>query len=61
MHAELAMRPLDAPGLLREIFVIRRNDRSLSIAAQTMLEFLMVRKPGISARANKGTGALRGC
>lgn len=48
-HAGLATRPLRAPGLLREIFVIRRSERSLSIAAQAMLEFLMSRKPGVSA------------
>jgi len=44
-HPELATRPLHAPGLKREIFVIRRSDRSLSIAAQALLDFLMARKP----------------
>jgi DNA-binding transcriptional LysR family regulator len=42
---QLAIRPLNAPGLRREIFVIRRSDRSLSIAAQALLEFLVARKP----------------
>jgi LysR family transcriptional regulator, carnitine catabolism transcriptional activator len=42
---QLAIRPLNAPGLRREIFVIRRSDRSLSIAAQALLEFLIARKP----------------
>lgn len=44
-HPELATRPLHAPGLKREIFVIRRSDRSLSLAAQALLEFLVARKP----------------
>ncbi|MEO8134565.1 MAG: LysR family transcriptional regulator [Betaproteobacteria bacterium] len=49
VHADLATRPLHAPGLQREIYVIRRSDRSLSIAAQAMLDFLMERKPRIRA------------
>jgi len=44
-HPELVIRPLNAPGLRREVFVIRRSDRSLSIAAQALLEFLLARKP----------------
>jgi LysR family carnitine catabolism transcriptional activator len=44
-HPELATRPLDAPGLKRELFVIRRSDRGLSIAAQALLDFLVARKP----------------
>ena len=46
-NTELAIRPLRAPGLVREVFVIRRSDRSLSIAAQTMLEFMMKRVPKV--------------
>jgi LysR family carnitine catabolism transcriptional activator len=42
---ELVTRPLDAPGLRRQIFVIFRSDRSLSIAAQGLLEFLLKHKP----------------
>ena len=49
-HPDLATRPLNAPGLKREIFVIRRRDRSLSRAAQALLEFLLARKPGAAAR-----------
>jgi LysR family carnitine catabolism transcriptional activator len=44
-HPDLATRPLNAPGLKREIFVIRWKDRSLSSAAQVLLEFLVARKP----------------
>ncbi|HSV82002.1 MAG TPA: LysR substrate-binding domain-containing protein [Ramlibacter sp.] len=46
-HPELATRPLNAPNLKRELFVIRRRDRSLSIAAQALLEFLLERKPSL--------------
>lgn len=44
-HPDLATRPLNAPGLKRELFVIRWKDRSLSSAAQALLEFLVARKP----------------
>jgi DNA-binding transcriptional LysR family regulator len=47
-HADLAIRPLQAPGLKRDIFVIRRGDRSLSSAAQALLEFLVARKPKLA-------------
>jgi LysR family transcriptional regulator, carnitine catabolism transcriptional activator len=45
-HPDLVTRPLSAPGLKREIFVIRRRDRSLSSAAQALLDFLVARRPG---------------
>ncbi|MGZ5848769.1 MAG: LysR substrate-binding domain-containing protein [Ramlibacter sp.] len=48
-HRELATRPLNAPGLVRQIFVIRRNDRSLSIAAQALLDFLVAHRPKAGA------------
>jgi LysR family transcriptional regulator, carnitine catabolism transcriptional activator len=44
-HPELATRPLDAPGLVREIFVIRRAGRSLSVAAQALLDHLLAHRP----------------
>ncbi len=44
-HADLTHRPLAAAGLQRSIYVIRRRDRSLSIAAQSMLDFLLQRRP----------------
>lgn len=46
-HPDLVARPLQAPGLKRDIFVIRRSDRSLSSAAQALLDFLVARKPKI--------------
>lgn len=44
-HPELVTRPLEAPGLQRDIFVIRPRDRSLSLAAQELLDFLMAHRP----------------
>lgn len=46
-HPDLATRPLNAPDLKRELFVVRRSDRSLSIAAQGLLDFLLKRKPSV--------------
>jgi LysR family transcriptional regulator, carnitine catabolism transcriptional activator len=53
---ELVTKPLHAPGLRRQIFVVVRNDRSLSIAAQALLEFLLKNRPsGLpSRRAARG-------
>jgi DNA-binding transcriptional LysR family regulator len=48
-HPDLATRPLNAPGLRRDIFVIRWRGRSLSSAAQALLEFLVARKPKVGA------------
>lgn len=44
-HPALVTRPLHAPGLKRELFVIRRRDRSLSVAAQALFELVMARRP----------------
>jgi DNA-binding transcriptional LysR family regulator len=44
-HPQLVTRPLHAPGLKRELFVIRRRDRSLSVAAQALFEMVMSRRP----------------
>lgn len=47
---ELVTRPLDIPGLRRQIFVIFRADRSLSIAARTLLDFLLEHRPTDAAK-----------
>ena len=44
-HPELVIRPLDAPGLARQIFVVRRADRSLGSAAQRLYEVLVAARP----------------
>lgn len=45
-NAGLATRPFELPGLHRQIFVTMRNDRSLSVAAQTLLDYFRARRPG---------------
>jgi DNA-binding transcriptional LysR family regulator len=49
-HAELATRPLEAPDLARQVFVVRRADRSLSSAAQGLYELLMAARPRTPGR-----------
>lgn len=47
-HPELVTRPVvDAPGLRRQIYSIRRRDRSLSIAAQALFDELMAQRPAL--------------
>ncbi len=45
MSPELVTRPIEAPGLRRQIFVIFRSDRSPSVAARTLLDFLLEHRP----------------
>jgi DNA-binding transcriptional LysR family regulator len=56
---ELSRQALEMPGMTREIFVVRRRDRSLSIAARTLLDFMLRRRPAIEgfrkrSRASQG-------
>jgi DNA-binding transcriptional LysR family regulator len=44
-HADLVQRPLDAPGLMRRVFLVRRSDRGLSSAAQPLYESVMKHRP----------------
>jgi LysR family transcriptional regulator, carnitine catabolism transcriptional activator len=55
-HPDLVTRPLDAPDLVRQIFVVRRRDRSLSAAARALLEWVQAHRP----RAMAGTRRRRG-
>lgn len=41
----LAIRPLHWAGLKRRIYLVRRRDRGLSVAAQGFYEWVMARKP----------------
>lgn len=43
--SELVVRPLKWPGLKRDIYLIRRKDRTLSIAAMRFFDWIMARKP----------------
>lgn len=55
---DLVTRPLDLPDLKRQIYVVTRKDRSLSIAAQTLLDYFRLRRPtalrGASSRRGRG-------
>lgn len=44
-HPDLVTRPLHARGLKRQIFLVRRRDRGLSVAARAMYEHLMASRP----------------
>lgn len=57
-HPELVTRPLELPDLQRQIFVVTRNDRSLSVAAQTLLDYFRLRRPSAprSVRSRRSTG-----
>lgn len=41
----LVTRPLRWPGLRRRIYLVRRRDRSLSLAAQAFYDWVMARRP----------------
>ena len=50
----------DAPGLERQVFVVRRSDRPLSAPAQALYELLMARRPkAAAARRRTGRAAVR--
>lgn len=54
-HADLVTRPVDAPGLRRDIFVVRPRGRSLSAAAQGLFDVVMARRPrAADARGSRG-------
>lgn len=62
---ELVVRPIHWPGLTRRIYLVRRRDRGLSVAAQGLYEWVMARRPpGLAAgpktarvRSDKAEGA----
>ena len=45
-HPALVTRLLDAPGLMRQVFVVRRSDRSLGSAAQRLYEMMVMERAG---------------
>ena len=47
----LVTRPLPWPGLKRSIYLVRRRERSLSLAAQSLYERVMARPPQVPAHA----------
>ena len=44
-YPDLVSRPVRAMGLTREVFLVRRSDRGLSLAAQTLCDLLMKHRP----------------
>lgn len=50
---ELVTRPLDAPELRRQIFIVRRRDRTLSTAAQALHEAMLAARPRTATRRRK--------
>ena len=48
---EVATRPLSWPGLRRHICLVRRRDRSLSLAAQSLHDWMLQRRPEVEANA----------
>ena len=57
---EVVTRPLRGPGLVRQIFLIRRRDRSLSSAAQALYEWVMARRPETAAPSARRARASAG-
>ncbi|MFG5408715.1 LysR family transcriptional regulator [Piscinibacter sakaiensis] len=47
----LVVRPLRWPGLTRRIYLVRRRDRGLSVAAQGLYDWVMARRPRGPAKA----------
>lgn len=45
-NAELIQRALDWPGLKRRIYLVRRRDRTLSLAAEALYEAVLRERPG---------------
>ena len=41
----LVTRPLSLPGLTRQIYLVRRRDESLSVAAQALYALVMAHRP----------------
>jgi LysR family carnitine catabolism transcriptional activator len=48
-QAEVVTRPLSWPGLTRHIYLVRRRDRALSLAAQSLHDWVLQRRPEVEA------------
>jgi DNA-binding transcriptional LysR family regulator len=51
---QLATKPLDAPELQRQIFIVQRRDHSLSAAAQALYETVVASKPALAGKRLSG-------
>jgi len=54
---DIVTRPLQGPGLKRQIFIVRRRDRALSTAAQALYEWVMARRPNEPAPRRRRVSA----
>lgn len=52
-HPEISTRPLPLPGLQRRIYLVRRRDRTLSVAAQSLYDMVLERRPGVTPRGSR--------
>ncbi len=55
----LVVRPLHWPGLTRHLYLVRRRDRGLSVAAQGLYEWVMARRPAGGSSPGRGGAAPR--
>ena len=53
---EINTRPLPWPGLTRHIYLVRRRDRSLSLAAQSLHDWILPRRPEVESAAQRPRG-----
>jgi LysR family transcriptional regulator, carnitine catabolism transcriptional activator len=57
---DLVTRPIRWPGLTRRIYLVRRRDRGLSVAAQGLYDWVMERRPQAAPPASRrAAGASR--
>lgn len=57
---DLVTRPIRWSGLTRRIYLVRRRDRGLSVAAQGLYDWMMARRPQTEPpAARRGAGASR--
>jgi LysR family carnitine catabolism transcriptional activator len=57
---ELVTRAIHWPGLTRRIYLVRRRDRALSIAAEGFYDWVMARRPILpKVTARRGAGLSR--
>jgi LysR family transcriptional regulator, carnitine catabolism transcriptional activator len=54
---EVVTRPLSWPGLTRHIYLVRRRDRALSLAAQSLHDWMLQRRPEVDATAGSPRGS----
>ena len=50
---EVVTRPLSWTGLTRHIYLVQRRDRDLSLAAQSLHDWMLQRRPEVEATAGR--------